>query len=162
LLKTIAKLINPISGNVYIDGKEIESAKSNDIYMMHQNYANFDWLTCLENILIAKRIKHKITKEDIENAHSILKDVGLNDYAERYPSELSGGMKQRLALARTIFVKPKIILMDEPLSALDEMTRKNMQQLILNLHKQTNNTILLVTHSKEEANIMCDNILNLK
>ncbi|MEE1302688.1 MAG: ATP-binding cassette domain-containing protein, partial [Bacteroidales bacterium] len=74
---------------------------------------------------------------------------------------LSGGMRQRLALARTLFVNPKIILMDEPLSALDGKTRNEMQDLILDIHKRTENTILMITHSIEEANKMCDEIIKL-
>lgn len=161
LLKTIAGLIYPLNGEIFIDEKILQRANKNDIYMMHQNYTSFDWLTCLDNILIVERINHKrITNEVRENAMNWLERVGLQDCADRYPKQLSGGMRQRLALARTLYMKPSIILMDEPLSALDEKTRTDMQQLILDIHKQTHNTIIMVTHSKEEANKMCDKILN--
>ena len=161
LLKTIAGLIYPIQGEVFIDGKILQRADKNDVYMMHQNYTSFDWLTCLDNILIVEKINHrKITEEVRENAIEWLSKVGLQDCIEKYPKQLSGGMRQRLALARTLYMKPQIILMDEPLSALDERTRAEMQQLILDIHKQTHNTIIMVTHSKEEANKMCDTILN--
>jgi ABC-type nitrate/sulfonate/bicarbonate transport system ATPase subunit len=160
LLKTIAGLIYPLDGEVLINGEILKRADKNDIYMMHQNYTSFDWLTCLDNILITEKVKHnKITDETKRKALSWLDNVGLKDYADKYPTQLSGGMRQRLALARTLYMKPSIILMDEPLSALDEKTRTDMQNLILDIHKQTHNTIIMITHSKEEAEKMCDTIL---
>lgn len=160
LLRTIAGLIYPLKGDIYIDGKILKKASKNDIYMMHQNYTCFDWLTCLDNILITEKVKHrKITNETKENALRWLEIVGLKGYEDKYPTQLSGGMRQRLALARTLYMKPSIILMDEPLSALDEKTRTDMQDLILDIHKETHNTIIMITHSKEEANKMCDEIL---
>jgi ABC-type nitrate/sulfonate/bicarbonate transport system ATPase subunit len=128
--------------------------------MMHQNYTSFNWLTCLDNILITEKIKHKrITSEIRDNALRWLDKVGLKDCANKYPTQLSGGMRQRLALARTLYMKPSIILMDEPLSALDDKTRTEMQDLILDIHKETKNIIIMITHSQEEANKMCDVIL---
>ena len=161
LLRTIAGLTKPLSGEVLIDDVQISKPNKNGVYMMHQNYTSFDWLTCLDNILIAKKIQGGITKEDVDNAKQMLEAVKLGKDADKYPRQLSGGMRQRLALARTLFVNPKIILMDEPLSALDGNTRSEMQDLILNIHKRTNNTILMVTHSVEEANKMCDTIIKL-
>lgn len=160
LLKTIAGLIYPLNGEIYIDGKILRKAAKNDIYTMHQNYTSFDWLTCIDNILITEKVKHKrITNEVRNNALDWLNKVGLSEHAEKYPTQLSGGMRQRLALARTLYMKPSIILMDEPLSALDEKTRADMQELILDIHKETHNTIIMITHSKEEAEKMCDEIL---
>lgn len=153
LLKTIAKMQKPLSGS--IDRKDTKQ-----IYMMHQRYTNFDWLNCLDNVLIAERNRRK-RKELVPVAKSILEQVGLGEYIDRYPTELSGGMQQRLALARVLFVKPAFLLMDEPLSALDDTTRANMQRLILNIHQETNSTILMVTHSEDEARKMCDQILKL-
>lgn len=161
LLRTIAGLTKPLSGEVLIDGTRVSKPNKNGVYMMHQNYTSFDWLTCLDNILIAKKIQGGVTKEDVDNAKQMLEAVKLGKDADKYPRQLSGGMRQRLALARTLFVNPKIILMDEPLSALDGNTRSEMQDLILNIHKRTNNTILMVTHSVEEANKMCDKIIKL-
>lgn len=161
LLRTIAGLTKPLSGEVLIDGVRISKPNKNGVYMMHQNYTSFDWLTCLDNILIAKKIQGGIKKEDVDNAKRMLETVKLGKDIDKYPRQLSGGMRQRLALARTLFVNPQIILMDEPLSALDGNTRSEMQDLILNIHKSTNNTILMVTHSVEEANKMCDTIIKL-
>ena len=129
--------------------------------MMHQNYTSFDWLKCLDNVLIAKKVKGKITKEDIDKAKEMLSLVGLEGNENKFPKQLSGGMRQRLALARTLFTNPDIILMDEPLSALDNDTRTLMQDIIIQKHNQTRNTIIMVTHSEKEAEKMCDVIINL-
>lgn len=162
LLRTIAGLTKPLSGEVFVDGEKVGKPHKNNIYMMHQNYTCFDWLTCIDNVLIAKKIQSDITDEDRHNAQQMLEVVKLGEDTNKYPRQLSGGMRQRLALARTLFMNPKIILMDEPLSALDGVTRNEMQDLILDIHKRTNNTILMVTHSTEEANKMCDTIIQLK
>lgn len=153
LLKTIASMIKPISG-------EVVNQNTDQIYMMHQRYTNFNWLSCLDNVLIAERKKRK-RKELRPQAVDVLNKVGLGEYLEKYPTELSGGMQQRLALARVLFVKPSILLMDEPLSALDDSTRAKMQQLIMDIHKETGNTIIMVTHSIAEAEKMCDQIIKL-
>lgn len=160
LLRTIAGLIKPLNGQVLINDKKVSTADKNDIYMMHQNYTSFDWLSCIDNILITEKIKKtKNTSKYYDKAKEMLHKVGLVGCENKYPTQLSGGMRQRLALARTLYMKPSIILMDEPLSALDKETREEMQELILNIHKETNNTIIMITHSKEEAEKMCDEIL---
>lgn len=153
LLKTIAKMQKPLSGSVLRDN-------DSQIYMMHQRYTNFGWLSCLDNVLIAERKKNR-RKEVAPEAVKVLREVGLGGYENRYPSELSGGMQQRLALARVLFVRPGYLLMDEPLSALDEGTRSSMQRLIMDIHRETKNTIIMVTHSVEEAEKMCDRIIRL-
>lgn len=161
LLRTIAGLTKPLSGEVLVDGVKISKPHKSGIYMLHQNYTSFDWLTCIDNVLIAKKIQGYVTEEDINKAKHMLDAVKLGEHITKYPRQLSGGMRQRLALARTLFINPKIILMDEPLSALDSKTRSEMQDLILSIHKHTKNTILMVTHSTEEANKMCDEIIKL-
>lgn len=159
LLRTIAGLIKPLSGTIVVNGEVVTKASKNNIYMMHQNYTSFDWLKCLDNVLIAQKVKGRVNKSDVDRAREMLAVVGLEGNEDKYPKQLSGGMKQRLALARTLFMNPEIILMDEPLSALDFETREKMQDLIINQHKETNNTIVMVTHSKEEAKKMCDVII---
>lgn len=154
LLKTISKMVKPLSGTVQLDDDR-------GIYTMHQRYTNFDWLTCIDNVLIAERHK-RARKEQKPVAESILEQVGLDEYMGRYPTELSGGMQQRLSLARVLFVQPKYLLMDEPLSALDSDTREKMQELILDVHRKTSNTILMVTHSLDEATKMCDYIIKVE
>ncbi len=162
LLRTIAGLMNPLSGEVIINNSKIIKASENNIYMLHQNYTSFDWMTCINNILITKKIKGKVNEEDINRAIEMLYKVGLAGYEKKYPKELSGGQRQRLALARTLYMNPEVILMDEPLSALDEKTRFEMQNLIMELHQKTRNTILMVTHSTNEANRMCDKIITVR
>lgn len=159
LLRTIAGLLKPVSGQVVIDGAAYRNSDKNPVYMMHQRYSNFGWLTCLQNVLIAQRDKRR---RDEGRALRALSDVGLSAYSDRWPAQLSGGMQQRLALARTLYVQPRYLLMDEPLSALDDVTREAMQELILSVHRETNGTILMVTHSLSEAEKMCDFIIKLE
>ena len=161
LLRTIAGLMKPLNGEVIIDGKPVTKASKNNVFMMHQNYTSFDWMTCLQNVLLPMKIKRTITKKDVENAKDFLNHVGLNGYENKYPKQLSGGQRQRLALARTLFAKPEIILMDEPLSALDPQTRSSMQNLVMKQHRKENNTVIIVTHSWSEAEKMCDLVINL-
>lgn len=161
LLRTIAGLMKPLEGEINIDGQPVKKANKNNVFMLHQNYTSFDWITCLNNVLISKKIKGKTNREDIDRAKIMLERVGLKGSNDKFPKQLSGGQRQRLALARTLFTKPEIILMDEPLSALDEKTRNDMQNLIIEMHKETGNTVIMVTHSKHEAEKMCNVIINL-
>lgn len=151
LFKTLCGVIPPISGSFIA---------SDPIVMMCQRNTNFGWLNCIENILICDKIKHQ--KDRPEDAKKILHDVGLSEYEAVFPNQLSGGQQQRLSLARILYFEPKILLMDEPLSALDDHTRADMQALILKQHRELQNTILLVTHSEAEAKLMCDKILYFK
>lgn len=159
LLRTIAGLTKPLHGEVIISGVKNSKPNQNGIYMLHQNYTSFDWMTCLDNVLIAKEVKGRVTEKDKENALKMLELVKLNEHVYKFPKQLSGGMRQRLALARTLFMQPQIILMDEPLSALDGVTRAEMQKLIIKMHNNICNTIIMVTHSTEEAEKMCDEII---
>lgn len=157
MLRTLAGLLKPISGKVQRDGEILTDFS--DIYMMHQNYTSFNWLTVKENILIARDIHQRIAEKDIDECFDLLEAVGLSEHAFKYPAQLSGGQRQRLALARMLYAKPKIILMDEPLSALDETTRKQMQNLIIQYHKNNRGTIIMITHSEDEANLLADKII---
>jgi NitT/TauT family transport system ATP-binding protein len=161
LLRIIAGLQKPDNGfATYKEGKILKP--NADIFMMHQNYTNFPWKNCLENVLFPIKLKRKVTQDDVKEALGLLSKVGLSGSEEKLPDELSGGMKQRLALARVLMAKPPIILMDEPLSALDDKTRGEMQDLILQMHQETKNTIIMITHSKDDANKMGDHILKLE
>lgn len=155
LLRTIAGLNKQLSGDVINPDKE-------KTYMMHQNYSCFDWLKAIDNILISAKVNHvKITKDIKKKAMECIKKVDLEGFENYYPTELSGGMRQRLSLARTLFMNPKVILMDEPFSALDDNTRTHIQDLVLEIHNETQNTIIMVTHSQAETDKMCDYIIKL-
>lgn len=160
LLRTIAGLLKPTDGEVQYGGKKI-TKPNDDIFMMHQSYTNFPWKNCLENVLFPIKLKRKVTNEDQKEALELLVKVGLGEHVDKYPDELSGGMKQRLALARVLMSRPKVILMDEPLSALDDKTRVEMQNLIMGLQKETKNTIIMITHHKGDADKMADQIIQL-
>lgn len=162
LLRTIAGLQKPLSGEVFIDNKQVKNARTSEAYMMFQNYTCFDWLKCLDNVLIAQKVKGSVSDQDVENAKKWLSAVGLGNDLDKYPTQLSGGMKQRLALARTLFMNPKVVLMDEPLSALDEKTRTAMQNLIVEDHIHDKNIIIMITHSHEEAERVCDVVIDFE
>lgn len=161
LLRTICGLLRPLAGEILTDGRPISKPYKNNIYMMHQGYTCFDWKTVLDNVLVAKKVKGRVTSEDIDKANWWIDKVHLGGHENKYPTQLSGGMRQRLALARTLFMNPKVILMDEPLSALDEDLREEMQNLILSTHEDVGNTIILITHSRAEASRLCDEVINL-
>lgn len=163
LLRCIAGLLKPQSGQIiytHDDKKEIITEPNPNIFMMHQHYTNFPWKTCLDNILFPLEINGKIKEENIIEAKELLKRLNLVGCENKYPSELSGGMNQRLSLARTLIAKPKVILMDEPMSALDPETRKITQNLLLEYHKKMKNIIILITHDKQEAMKMGNYIIN--
>lgn len=169
LLRVLAGLLELKKGQVYFDDQIIKKPNK-DICMMHQKYINFSWLNCFQNVIIGKhdcedygQLKSLKNINDIQQtkAFKILQKVGIEDYIFKYPYELSGGMNQRLALARVIYRNPKVILMDEPLSALDPKTRTDMQDLLIDLHYKSNNTIIMVTHDPDEAKKMCHNIIQL-
>lgn len=160
LLRVMAGLLKPNKGYVRYNNEIVEGPTKN-IFMMHQNYVNFPWKNCLDNILFPIKINRKITNEDIEVAKNILYKMGLEKCEKMYPHELSGGMKQRLALARILISKPDVILMDEPLSALDPDTRKDMQNMILDIQRSISNMIIMVTHDHNEAYKMSKNVINL-
>lgn len=161
LLRTICGLHKPLKGSVLIDNQVVNGVHK-DVYMMHQHYTNYDWLSCLDNILLSAKVKGTLNANTKSAALDALDAVGLKDKADKHPYELSGGQKQRLALARTLFIRPKYLLMDEPLSALDPVTRNTMQELIIQYQYKTKSTILMITHSEEEANKIGHKILRLQ
>jgi NitT/TauT family transport system ATP-binding protein len=155
LLRIIAGLLPPTKGEVIYNNEKVKKQNKN-IFMMHQAHVNFPWKTCLDNVLFPIKLQQKVTPEHVQQAITMLEKVDLKGCEKLYPHELSGGMNQRLALARVLVTKPKVILMDEPLSALDFNLRTGMQDLILQLHKETQNTIILVTHDADEGQRLAD------
>jgi NitT/TauT family transport system ATP-binding protein len=150
LLNIIAGLMPPSSGEVLVDG-EVVLGPGPDRGMIFQNYSLFPWLTVADNIGFGLQLRSMSSAEKTERIHYFLEVVGLTKFAQAYPKELSGGMKQRVAIARSLANQPEVLLMDEPFGALDAQTKEQMQQFLLDLWQQTHTTILMITHDVEEA-----------
>ena len=150
LLDLVAGLTKPSDGQILLNGKKI-TGPGLDRGIVFQQYALYRWLTALENIefgLEAKGIAKKIRRE---KAQYYLNLVGLVGFEQHYPNELSGGMKQRVAIARSLAYEPEILLMDEPFAALDAQTRETLQEELINIWKTSGSTIIFITHSIDEA-----------
>ncbi|HKW94226.1 MAG TPA: ABC transporter ATP-binding protein [Methylomirabilota bacterium] len=160
LLMMVAGLIQPDSGEVWIDGRLATYAPpfKRDVGMVFQNYALFPHLTVHENIAFPLRMRRVPEEKIRQEVRRVLEIVRLPDVAARLPRALSGGQQQRIALARCMVYQPSIILMDEPLGALDKKLRDQMQLEIKHLHTEFGITVLYVTHDQEEAMIMSDRI----
>lgn len=155
ILKTVAGLLQPTKGEVLIDGKLVEDT-GRDRGMVFQAYTSFGWLTVRDNVEYGLKLQGIAKAERRAASEKYLKAVGLYDFADRYPKDLSGGMKQRVAIARTLINKPRIVLMDEPFGALDPQTRWGMQGLLLDVSKSEDNTTIFVTHDVSEAVYLAD------
>src|SRR6476646_3168533 len=148
LLRMIAGLDKPTSGQVLVNG-EVVTHPGKDRGMVFQKYTSFPWLTVADNIAYGMKINGVPEAQRKETVDRLLKSVGLTEFANVYPETLSGGMQQRVAIARTLALRPSVILMDEPFGALDAQTRSDMQQLLLQIWDETACTILFVTHDVE-------------
>jgi spermidine/putrescine ABC transporter ATP-binding subunit len=160
-LKMVAGLETPTSGEIWVDGKPITFLPPNKrgLGMVFQNYALFPHMKVHENIAFPLKMKKAFTKNEIKDkVAEILKLVRLEGYNERYPSQLSGGQQQRVALARALVFHPPIVLMDEPLGALDKKLRTAMQLEIKRIQQQLKITTIYVTHDQEEALTLSDKI----
>jgi len=157
ILKAVAGLLPPTKGEIQVDGAPVTDV-GRDRGMVFQTYTSFGWQTVRENVEYGLRLQNIGKSERKKISDKILKSVGLTDFAERYPKDLSGGMKQRVAIARTLVNNPKVVLMDEPFGALDPQTRWGMQSLLLDVSRETNNTILFVTHDVSEAVYLADTV----
>src|SRR6476620_6773115 len=157
LLRMIAALDKPTSGQVLVNGQP-GTAPGKDRGMVFQKYTSLPWLTVAENVAYGMTIHGVPEAQRTETVERLLKSVGLTEFADVYPETLSGGMQQRVAIARTLALRPSVILMDEPFGALDAQTRSDMQQLFLQIWDETACTILFVTHDVEEAVYLADRI----
>jgi len=157
ILKAVAGLLPPTKGDVLLDGRLVEGV-GRDRGMVFQAYTSFAWLTVQRNVEYGLKLQGMGAAERAGKAREVLKEVGLADFADRYPKDLSGGMKQRVAIARTLVNRPRVILMDEPFGALDPMTRWGMQGLLLDVNRVEDNTILFVTHDVSEAVYLADTV----
>ena len=164
LLNIIGGFYQPVSGNVTIEGKPA-GGPNRDRGIVYQDYALFPWMTVLDNIVYGIELEKinylekyfnffkylKVKKEATEKAKYYLNETGLYDASHKFPHQLSGGMRQRVAIAQALIMKPKILLMDEPFGALDVQTREALQILMLKIRENEHNTVFFVTHDLEEA-----------
>ena len=160
LLRCLAGLESVSEGRIYLDGRDItsESPKQRQIGMVFQQYSLFPNLNVRQNVSFGLQIK-KMQKDLInKKVNEVLELVGLLEKKEQYPNSLSGGQMQRVALARAIVMEPKVLLLDEPLSAIDALLRRNLQTEIRRIQRQLEITTVFVTHDQEEAMVMSDTI----
>ncbi len=157
ILKAVAGLLPPTRGEVLMNGEPVTTV-GRDRGMVFQAYTSFGWLTVKENVEYGLKLRGVSKKEREEQSTKYLKAVGLHEFADRYPKDLSGGMKQRVAIARTLINEPQLVLMDEPFGALDPQTRWGMQSLLLDISRTEDNTILFVTHDVSEAVYLGDTL----
>jgi len=158
LLNAVAGFSLPTTGSILVDGKPV-LAPGPDRGMVFQEYALFPWMTVADNVAFGLEIK-KMPKAQIrEKVGSLLEMLNLQDFRDRYPKDLSGGMRQRVAIARVLALDSPIMLMDEPFGALDSLTRRNLQDELLRIWTEFKKTIIFVTHSIEESIYLADRIL---
>ena len=158
LLSIVAGLQESTAGTVMLDGQPIDGP-GRDRGVVFQSYTLFPWLTALANVEFGLRQEPINRSERAARAREQLDLVGLADFADRYPAELSGGMKQRVAIARSLAYRPRILLMDEPFGALDALTRRMMQELLTEVWDRHRLTVLFVTHDVEESIFVSDRVL---
>lgn len=163
-LRMVAGFLQPDGGEILIGGKDVTKVPANkrDTALVFQNYALFPHMTIFDNVAFGLKMR-KLSKEEIrKRVNEALEMVHLEDFGERYPRQLSGGQQQRVALARAIVVKPRLLLLDEPLSNLDAKLRISMRNQIRELQQKLGLTAIFVTHDQEEALVLSDRIVVLK
>ncbi len=158
VLRMVAGLEEPSSGTIALAGRKIEGP-GRDRGMVFQAYTSFDWLTVEQNVEYGLRLRGLAAAERRERARRFIDLVQLTQFRDAYPKQLSGGMKQRVAIARTLANDPAMLLMDEPFGALDAETRWHMQELLIGIAAEARTTILMVTHDIEEAIFLADRIV---
>lgn len=159
LLNLLAGYLKPDYGRIYVDNEQVYGP-SVERGVVYQQHALFPWYTVEQNIRFGLDIKKEKNADEIVEYY--LELIGLADYAKKYPSSLSGGMAQRVGIARALANNPKVLLMDEPLGALDPMTRNGMRKELVKIWDSTKKTIIFVTHSVQEAVYLADRVVLLK
>lgn len=160
ILSMICGLLKPTGGKILIDGDPVTKVSTNVGYMLQRDNL-FEWLSVYDNILIGSKINHKKNCLNKEQLNILIKKYGLEGFEKSKPNELSGGMRQRVSLIRTLALNPKLLLLDEPFSALDYQTRLSVQNDVHNIIKSEKKTAILVTHDISEAIVMSDKIIVL-
>lgn len=157
-LNIVAGFLKPTSGEIRLDGKVI-TKPGRERGVVFQEHALFPWLTIKENILFGLKIRSVSKQEQAEELDRYLDIMGLMQFKNSFPKELSGGMRQRTSIARALANKPRMLLMDEPFSALDEQTRRKLQDELIKIWGQEKVTVLFITHSIDEALILADKVV---
>jgi NitT/TauT family transport system ATP-binding protein len=160
LLRVIAGLVEPTHGSVALGGTPV-SGPRRDVGIVFQRPTLLPWRTALDNVLLPIRTLHLNVREGRERARELLELVGLGEFASRFPHELSGGMQQRVAIARGLVHEPRLLLMDEPFAALDALTRESMTMELQRIWSATGKTIVFITHSIPEAVLSSDRVIVL-
>lgn len=160
LLSIIAGLLKPSHGSTIINGNPITGSSLQVGYMLQKDYL-FEWRSILQNVMLGLEIRQTLGKENRDYVNHLLKTYGLYEFKDKYPSQLSGGMRQRAALIRTLVLKPEILLLDEAFSALDYQTRLAVAEDIYSIIKKENKTAILVTHDIAESISMADRVVVL-
>jgi NitT/TauT family transport system ATP-binding protein len=159
LLRIMADLLTPTSGTISIGGETPKEARLKGRYgMVFQSPVLYDWRTVIKNVELPLEIMGVPKKERRERAEEMLEMVSLQKFTNSYPGQLSGGMQQRVGIARALVIRPEILLMDEPFSALDEFTREQLHADLLNIWRRTNKTIVFVTHNISESVFLSDKV----
>jgi NitT/TauT family transport system ATP-binding protein len=157
LLRLIAGLLRPVSGRVLLKEREVLGPQT-ELGIVFQTPVLLEWRTVLDNVLLQLELRGIEPAPYRERAHALLSQVGLGEFAERYPRELSGGMKQRAAIVRALIHDPPLLLMDEPFGALDALTREQMRIDLEALWANTRKTVVFITHSIDEAVLLADRV----
>jgi NitT/TauT family transport system ATP-binding protein len=160
MLRLVAGLLPATSGEVSVAGERVTKPRR-DIAMMFQRPALLPWRTVLDNVLLPVQIYGWRKSAHRQRAHDLLELTGLTGFEKRMPHELSGGMQQRVALCRSLIAEPRVLLMDEPFSALDALTREELSGELQKVHMENNATIVFVTHSIDEAVLLADRVVVL-
>src|ERR1700761_8773343 len=158
LLDVLCGLVRPTSGSVQFEGRELHGEVPDGIGVVFQEDASMPWLSVRQNVAFGLRTSGKSEKEIAELVDHAVSFMGLSQFADHYPAQLSGGMRQRVCIARTLVLRPRLILLDEPFGALDQQTRLLMGDELLRLWRETGATVLLITHALDEAAMLSDRV----
>lgn len=158
LLSLISGLLKPTAGLVAIDGERVQGPSKKVGYMLQQDYL-FEWRTILDNALLGLEIRKEKTPEAVNEVKDMLKAYGLGGFEHYYPPQLSGGMRQRVALIRTLAAKPDVLLLDEPFSALDYQNRLSVGEEVVKILRERKKTVIMVTHDIPEAISMANRVV---